>query len=114
MRRVKLIDMKDMSKKIRDVIEKTFPGGFTFRDEANALTAWAFRNGLIEDLHAGTTSELLSDANLSRISNDEMKEIMINASKTLEELLRMREEKPDEYFAKIVKYNLDYCQGWKR
>jgi hypothetical protein len=31
-------------------------GGFTLRDEANALTAFAFRNGFLEDLHAGAIS----------------------------------------------------------
>src|SRR5947209_4002632 len=42
----------------------TFPSGFTVRDEANAIVAHAFRNGPIEDLHAGKYSELLSDASL--------------------------------------------------
>jgi hypothetical protein len=31
---------------------------FTVRDEANALTAYAFRNGFLEDLHAGKSSRL--------------------------------------------------------
>ena len=40
---------------------RVFPEGFTVRDEANAIVAMAFRNGPIEDLHAGKASELLSD-----------------------------------------------------
>jgi hypothetical protein len=31
----------------------TSEGEFTVRDEANALTAYVFRNGFLEDLHAG-------------------------------------------------------------
>ena len=34
-------------------------GEFTLRNEANALTAFAFRNGFLEDLHAGKDSPLL-------------------------------------------------------
>src|SRR5262249_46386211 len=45
------------------------PYGFAIRDEANALVAWAFRNGPIEDLHAGRYSELLEDSTLSRITS---------------------------------------------
>lgn len=37
------------------------PPDFTIRDEANALVAWAFRNGPIENLHAGKNSPLLDD-----------------------------------------------------
>ena len=33
--------------------ESSFPDGFTIRDEANALMDWVFRNGPVEDLHAG-------------------------------------------------------------
>lgn len=60
-----------------------FPGGFTSRDEANALVAWAFRNGPPEDLHAGWHSELLADASLSRITDDEMKELMLYACRKM-------------------------------
>ena len=31
-------------------------GEFTLRDEANALTAFSFRNGFLEDLHGGKSS----------------------------------------------------------
>jgi len=39
----------------------SFPGGFTHRDEANALIAMAVRNGPLEKLHAGKYSEWLED-----------------------------------------------------
>ena len=66
-----------------EVIARAFPGGFTIRDEANALTAYAFRNGPLENLHAGKSSPLTSDPTLSRITDPEMKELMINASEKL-------------------------------
>ena len=44
---------------VRNVTEPYFPGGFTLRDEANAIVAKAFRRGPIEALHAGKDSELL-------------------------------------------------------
>jgi hypothetical protein len=41
---------------------------WTKREEANALTCCAFRNGYLEDLHAGKHSELLEKPELSRIT----------------------------------------------
>ena len=38
-----------------DPFARYFPDGFTIRDEANALVAWAFRNGPVEDLHGIAT-----------------------------------------------------------
>lgn len=87
---------------------------FTIRDEANALVAWAFRNGPLEDLHAGKTSELLSDPSLSRITEDEMKELMIFASKTLAKLLELKEAKPEIYREGIEAYGAMYCSNWER
>ena len=56
-----------------ELIEQRFPGGFTLRDEANALVAWAFRAVPLEDLHAGKHSELLTDRSLSRITDGKRK-----------------------------------------
>ena len=58
------------------------PGGddFTIRDEANAVTAFAFRNGFIEELHAGKWSPLLEQPGNSRITDDEMRRLMIEAA----------------------------------
>ena len=58
--------MTDSSDAGREAIEGFFPGGFTLRDEANAIVAYAFRNGPIEDLHAGKSSPLLNDHGFER------------------------------------------------
>ena len=44
---------------------------FTLRDEANALTAHAFRNGFLEDLHAGkprpsSTSQATAESRMTK------------------------------------------------
>jgi len=46
------------------------PLEFTLRDEANAICAYAFRNGFLEDLHAGKPSPLLTDPGYSRVTDD--------------------------------------------
>ena len=66
----------------------------SIREEANALTCCAFRNGFLEELHAGKHSELLETPGLSRITDDEMKTLMIGASAKLAELLAMKENRP--------------------
>ena len=58
-------------------LKTAFPGGFSIRDEADALTAHAFRNGVLEALHTGKYSPLLDDPSLSRITNEEIKRLMI-------------------------------------
>ena len=89
-------------------------GEFTLRDEANALTAYAFRNGFLEDLHAGKDSPLLDDPGLSRITDDEMRRLMLEASKKLAEMLRMKRDNPSEYEILIRSYQRMYCREWKR
>jgi hypothetical protein len=91
-----------------------FPGGFTLRDEANALTAYAFRNGPLEDLHAGVRSPLLDDPTLSRVTDEEMKALMINASATLARALALRESKPERYRDFVQGYGLRFCRSWQR
>ena len=66
--------------------------------EAKALVALAFRNGPIEDLHAGTPCPSCSGlADVSHISNDEMKAIMKSAVSTLYRLLWQRDYDPRDY-----------------
>jgi hypothetical protein len=89
-------------------------GEFTLRDEANALTAYAFRNGFIEDLHAGKDSPMLRQPGNSRISDDEMRRLMIESSEKLERLLHMKRSDPEEYDAFVRSYHKVYCRGWKR
>jgi hypothetical protein len=86
----------------------------TIREEANALTCCAFRNGYIEELHAGKHSELLEKPGFSRITDAEMKKLMIGASAKLAELLAMKETKPDEYWKLVKFFNEKYCGRWER
>ena len=95
-------------------ISRTSEGEFTVRDEANALTAYAFRNGFLEDLHAGKPSALLAESGLSRISDEEMKHLMIEASEKLEQMLRLKREEPTKYGSFIRNYQRMYCRAWKR
>jgi hypothetical protein len=66
--------------------------------EAKALVALAFRNGPIEDLHAGTPCPSCSGlAEVSHISDDEMKAIMKSAVNALYRLLWQRDCDPAAY-----------------
>jgi hypothetical protein len=88
-------------------------GKFTYRDQANVLTLLAFRNGPIEDLHAGKDSPLLEDKALSRITDAEMKTLMIAASSKLAELLALRDDDP-ESFAALLAGNWHQVRNWER
>lgn len=91
------------------------PGGeFTIRDEANVLTAFAFRNGFLEDLHAGKPLPPAQQSGFSRISDDEMRRLMIEASKKLTQLLKMKQQEPQKYETFIRQYHKIYCRSWKR
>ncbi len=103
-----------LPKSVEEVFRPYFPGGLTIRDEANAIVACAFRNGPLEDLHAGKYSEVLADSSYSRITDDEMKTLMLNACQKMEELLRLKEANPDEYFTFIAQYAWRYCRRWER
>jgi len=66
--------------------------------EAKALVALAFRNGPIEDLHAGTQCPACRGrAEVSHISDDEMKAIMKSAVDALYSLLWKRDYDPGDY-----------------
>ena len=66
--------------------------------EAKALVALAFRNGPIEDLHAGRQcQECNGKADVSHISDDEMKAIMKSAVDALYRLLWKRDHDPRDY-----------------
>jgi hypothetical protein len=106
--------MDDLPEFPPELIEQHFPGGFTLRDEANAIVARALRNGPLEDLHAGEHSELLEDDSLSRITDAEMRELMISACERVEDLLRLKERDPKKYDTMIKGYNIMYCGQWDR
>ncbi|TXT38699.1 MAG: hypothetical protein FD138_284 [Planctomycetota bacterium] len=97
-----------------ELYQQRWPGGFSLRDEADAIVAYAFRNGPIEDLHAGQYSDLLEQKELSRITDAEMKELMINACERMEELLRLKESNPEKYAELILGQNFRYCRSWNR
>jgi hypothetical protein len=69
---------------------------------------------LLEDLHAGKDSPLLKDPCWSRITDDEMKRLMIEASEKLAEMLRLKQQNPAEYEAWLRSYHWQFCRGWKR
>jgi len=85
----------------------------TIREEANTLTCWAFRNGYIEELHAGKYSELLEKPELSRITDTEMKKLMIQSSAVLAKLLALKESDPEKYWRDLTKFHKDYCWKWE-
>ena len=103
-----------MNQASNDPFAPYFPGGFNIRDEANALVAWAFRNGPLEDLHAGKCSPLLDDPGLSRITDEEMRALMIAACEQLCMLMQLKESDPAEYERQIKSYNFRYCRKWER
>ena len=86
---------------------------WTVREEANAITVWAFRNGYIEELHAGKHSELLEKPGLSRITDAEMKRLNIDISTHIAEILTLRDNDAEEYERRID-YFLQYCKHWEK
>jgi hypothetical protein len=57
---------------------------------------------------------LLEQPGFSRISDEEMQKLMIDASAKLTEMLRLKREKPAEYGMFIRRYQRNYCRKWKR
>ena len=76
--------------------------------------AYAFRNGFLEDLHAGKDSPLLNDPGLSRITDEEMKKLMVEASEKLAEMIRLKQEDPAAYEAWLRSYHWRFCRRWTR
>lgn len=107
-------ETKSPAERLEELYPHLWPGGFTLRDEANAIVAWAFRNGPIEDLHAGKHSDLLDDKSLSRISDDEMKALMLDACQKVEEILRLKESNPEEYAVQVRSFSFRFCRQWDR
>jgi hypothetical protein len=70
--------------------------------EAKALVVLAFRNGPIEDLHAGTSCMVCGrKPEVSHISDEQMKGIMKTAVDTLYSLLWQRDCDPIAYNQKL-------------
>ena len=71
--------------------------------EAKAIVALAFRNGPIEDVHAGRRCPACEgDTEYSHISQEEMKLIMKSAVNQVYRLLRMKADDPDGYERQIA------------
>lgn len=82
-------------------MKMTFDPGLA--SESKALVALAFRNGPIEDLHAGTLCPACSGkAEISHISDEEMKNVMKSAVDALYRLLWLREHDPSSYQEQLV------------
>ena len=110
--------MQALSQADLDAIERqlkdAYPGGFDYRDEANALIAMAVRNGPLEELHSGLHSTLLEEDALSRLTDDEMKVLMIYATRMLAALLALRDNAPEAYRRHVQSYGRIYCDRWER
>jgi|GEM_PF-4044915 len=80
----------------------------TFREEANVMTAFAFRNGYLEDLHAEGKP----------ITDKEMKELMVDASSRLAVWLKQKDEymktDPQRYYLTLRLYEMLYTSEWDK
>jgi hypothetical protein len=86
----------------------------TTREEANALTCIAFRNSSLENLHAGKYSEVLENPKLSRISDVEMKALMIETSAKVAELLTFKKNDPVKYWRQLIYFHENFCGHWEK
>ena len=70
--------------------------------EAKSVVALAFRNGPIEDVHAGKECPLCAGKpEYSHITQDEMKNIMKQAVDTVYNLLWLKQNDPEKYAEKL-------------
>jgi hypothetical protein len=80
--------------------------GMTLRDEANAITVYAFRNGFVEDLHAA-----------GRITQAEMKRLNVQLSARLAHWLYVRDKcrthVPRRYFDELAVF-ARHAHEWDR
>ncbi len=80
--------------------------------EAKAIVVIAFRNGPIEDVHAGKTCPTcVGNPEYSHITDVEMKNIMKNAVDHVYALLMLRDSNPDAYAANIM-HGLSHAGRW--
>jgi hypothetical protein len=71
--------------------------------EAKAITALAFRNGPIEDIHAGKSCDACEGKpEFSHLSDDEMKRIMKAAVNAMYRLLWQRDHDPEAYLKSLT------------
>lgn len=81
-------------------------------EEAKSIVALAFRNGPIEDIHAGRECPTCAGkAEYSHITQDEMKRMMKRAVDKTYGLLWIREYHPKQ-FEEVVRAGSVYTRGW--
>src|SRR5689334_22994685 len=80
--------------------------------EAKAIVAMAFRNGPIEDVHAGKLCPTCNASpDYSRITDAEMKTIMKSAVDRVYALLLLKHSDPVEYSRQIT-FGARYATKW--
>ena len=88
------------------------PNDQTQITEAKVIVAMAFRNGPIEDVHAGKSCPTCSGKpEYSHITNPEMKVIMKKAVDRVYTMLRMKQDDP-EGFNHLVQFGSRYTSDW--
>lgn len=80
--------------------------------EAKAIVALAFRNGPIENVHAGFECPTCSgESRYSRITQSEMKSIMKTAVNRVYTLLLFKKAKPADFEA-LMRYGSLFTRQW--
>ncbi len=81
--------------------------------EAKSIVALAFRNGPIEDIHAGKHCPTCSGkSEYSHITQTEMKKIMKKAVDTVYKLLWLKQNDPEKYEA-TLEFGNRYTRFWE-
>ena len=81
--------------------------------EAKAIVVRAFRNGPLEDIHAGTLCPVCAgDPTVSHVTQAEMKTLVKYAVREVYSLLLLRKNDPDAYAELVAKQVLDYARNW--
>jgi hypothetical protein len=87
------------------------------REEANVIAAYAFRTGFLEDLHAGKHSDKFLKGGYGRITQEEMKKLMIESSAKVETWMRIKEIlqtiDPRLYILCVRNYST-YTRDWEK
>jgi hypothetical protein len=83
-----------------------------FAREAKAIVALAFRNGPIENIHAGRPCPTCTgQTGYSRITEDEMRLVMKSAVDRVYALLSLKDEDPEQYESRI-QFGERYTRTW--
>jgi hypothetical protein len=83
------------------------------RNEANAIVYYTARDSLLEDIHSGKPLPKKYQKGYSRISQNEMKQLMIEMCDKMEYLIRLKQKSIENYNALLIMTGYCYCQNWK-